>query len=271
MSLPSYIPIPRAPIFFRTCPVQPRVMWALYILLAILLAPPAAVVALYVSRIRFSKRIVSRTKAAQSSPPSCRRTIIVAGDSTAFGVGALPAETTAGRIAAAYPHARVINAAKSGSRVGHVVGQLDSLEVASADMVLIHACANDVLEFRCVEKFERDLRDAIARARKMSPNVILMPGHNFSVAPFFLRPLSWLVARHALRIHAIVKSVTRELGILFVDLIGTPHEEPFVQEPRRYYCPDGLHPSGEGYAIWFAALIAQVPLARFLAEQSGSD
>ena len=43
---------------------------------------------------------------------------------------------------------------------------------------------------------------------------------------------------------------------------------PFVKEPHRYYCPDGLHPSGEGYALWFATLVAQVPLARFLA---GSD
>ncbi len=246
-------------------------MWALYILLMILLAPPAAVVALYASRIRFSRRLVAQTRAAQSSPETCRRTIVVAGDSTAFGVGALPAESTAGRIAAAFPHARVINVARSGSRVGHVIGQLGSLEIESADLVLIHACANDVLELRSVEKFERDLRDALARARELSPNVVLMPGHNFSVAPFFLRPISVLISRHARRLHSIVKSVTREIGITFVDLIGSSHEEPFVQEPRRYYCPDGLHPSGEGYAIWFAALIAQVPLARFLAEQTGSD
>jgi lysophospholipase L1-like esterase len=128
-----------------------------------------------------------------------------------------------------------------------------------------------VLEFRSVEKFDRDLRDAMARARKMSANVVLMPGHNFSVAPFFLRPLSWLIARHAMRIHPIIKAVTGELGITFVDLIGSTHEAPFVEEPRRYYCPDGLHPSGEGYAIWFAALLAQVPLAHFLADHAGSD
>ncbi len=213
-------------------------MWALYALLAILLAPAAAVVALYASRIRFSRRIVAQTRPAQSSPQACRRTIVVAGDSTAFGVGALPAESTAGRIAAAFPHARVINVARSGSRVGRVIEQLDSLEIRSADLILIQACANDVLELRPVEKFESDLHAALTRAREMSAHVVLMPGHNFSVAPFFLRPLSW---------------------------------QPFVQEPRRYYCPDGLHPSGEGYAIWFAALLAQVPLARFLAEQSGSD
>ena len=256
--------------FSAAASVHSCCMWALYALLVILLALPAAVVALYASRIRLSKRLVAQTKPAQSSPQRCRRTIIVAGDSTAFGVGALSAESTAGRIAAAFPHARLINVARSGARVGHVVDQLDSLDIESADLILIHACANDVLEFRAVDKVERDLREALARARKMSGNIILMPGHNFSVAPFFLRPISWLIMRHAVRVHDVVKRVTGELDVIFVDLFHDPSAEPFLHEPRRYYCPDGLHPSGEGYAIWFAALLAQVPLARFLTE-SGSD
>ena len=95
-------------------------------------------------------------------------------------------------------------------------------------------------------------------------------GHNFSVAPFFLRGIKRLIMWHAMRIHALVKRVAPELGVIFVDLFTDPQGEAFVKEPRRYYCPDGLHPSGEGYALWFAVLIAQVPLARFLAEH-GSD
>ena len=245
-------------------------MWLLYALLAILLTPTAVVIGLYASRIRFSRSIVARTVPAQSMPEGCRRTIVVAGDSTAFGVGALPAESTAGRIAAAFPHARVINVARSGARSGHVAEQLASVDVDHADLVLIHACANDVLEFRAVDKVERDLRDAVATAQALSEHVVLMPGHNFSVAPFFLRPISTLIMRHAVRIHAMVERVTAELDVMFVDLFSDPQAEPFVLEPRRYYCPDGLHPSGEGYAVWFAALLAQVPLARFLAE-TGSD
>lgn len=245
-------------------------MWALYLILAILLTPTAVVAGLYASRIRFSKRIVARTQCAQSSPEQCRRTIIVAGDSTAFGVGALPAESTAGRIAAAYPHARVINVARSGANIGRVLEQLNSVQVERADLILIHACANDVLEFRPIAKVERDLRAALARAKELSPNVILMPGHDFSVAPFFLRPLSRLILWHATRVHDVVKRVTSGMDVAFVDLFRDPNAEPFMKEPKRYYCPDGLHPSGEGYAIWFAALIAQVPLARWLAD-IGSD
>ncbi len=247
-------------------------MWALYVLLAILLAPTAVVVGVYASRIRFSRSIVARTQPAQQTPTCCRRVIVVAGDSTAFGVGALPAETTAGRIAAAFPRARVINVARSGANVAGVLRQIDSVDIERADMVLIHAGANDVLEFRSPAKVEADLRAVLAKAKKLSSNVVLMPGHDFSVAPFFLRPISRLIRWQAGRVHAPVKRVTEEMDVMFVDLFRHPTAEPFIREPHRYYCPDGLHPSAEGYAIWFSALLASVPLARFLTEQStGSD
>lgn len=246
-------------------------MWMLYGILTLLLLPAAAVIALYASRIRFSRGIVARTVAAQSSPPRSRRTIVIAGDSTAFGVGALPEHSTAGRLAAAFPHARVINVAKSGACVGHVFAQLaHAVETlarcgcARVDVVLIHACANDVIEFRPVDAFEADLRAAIAMARQLSDHVVLMPGQNFSVAPFFLRGLSHIVTRHAVKLHAVVERVTAELGVTFVDLFRDPSEDPFVKEPRRYYCADGLHPSGEGYGIWFTALMGAVPLKTFL-------
>jgi lysophospholipase L1-like esterase len=240
-------------------------MWTLYALLVVLLLPAAVVIALYASRIRFSRQIVAKTVPAQSTPAECRRTIVIAGDSTAFGVGALPTESTAGRLAAAFPFARVVNVAKSGARIGHVVEQLGRIDCKKVDFVLIHACANDVLEFRSLEKIETDLRAAIARARELSDNVVLMPGQNFSVAPFFLRGMSKIIMWHAVRVHAVVKRVTGELGVTFVDLFRDPSEDPFVKEPHRYYCPDGLHPSGEGYGIWFATLMGTVPVKRFLA------
>jgi lysophospholipase L1-like esterase len=241
-------------------------MWIFYAFLALLLLPAAVVIALYASRIRFSRRIVAQTVPAQSSPQACRRTIVIAGDSTAFGVGALPTESTAGRLAAAFPHARVVNVARSGARIGHVVEQLDRIECSKVDFVLIHACANDVLEFRSPAKVEADLRAAIAKARELSDHVVLMPGQNFSVAPFFLRGFSKIIMWQAVRVHAVVERVTAELGVTFVDLFRRdPSEDPFVKEPKRYYCPDGLHPSGEGYGIWFATLMGTVPVKRFLA------
>ncbi|MGE5616190.1 MAG: SGNH/GDSL hydrolase family protein, partial [Bacillota bacterium] len=126
-------------------------MWFFYAFLTILLLPAAAVIALYASRIKFSRRLVAQTIPAQSCPECCKATIVIAGDSTAFGVGALPAESTAGRLAAAFPHARVINVARSGANMSAVFEQLAKVEVSHADLVLIHAGANDVLEFRPVK------------------------------------------------------------------------------------------------------------------------
>ncbi len=246
-------------------------MWMLYAFLTVLLLPVAAVMAIYASRIRFSRRLAARAVCAESSPARCRRTIVIAGDSTAFGVGALPAESTAGRLAAAFPHARVINVARSGANIEKVLGQLARVTEQLArigcrkvDFVLIHACANDVIEFRSPEDVEEDLRAVIALARGLSDNVVVMPGQNFSVAPFFLRPLKGIITWHARKIHAVVARVTAELGVTFVDLFRDPSEDPFVKEPKRYYCADGLHPSGEGYGLWYSALMGAVPLKTFL-------
>jgi lysophospholipase L1-like esterase len=137
-------------------------------------------------------------------------------------------------------------------------------------MVLIQACANDVLEFRSPQQLERDLRATIARAKAMSRNVVLMPGHNFGVAPFFLRGISRVISWHGKRLYTVAVRVAAELGVTFVDLLAHDTNEHFVREPSRYYCPDGLHPSGDGYALWFATLVAQVPLARYLSGP-GSD
>jgi hypothetical protein len=90
-------------------------------------------------------------------------------------------------------------------------------------------------------------------------------------APFFLRPISKAIKWQAQKVYNVVKRVTAEMGVMFVDLCQDPANDSFVREPHRYYCPDLLHPSGEGYALWFAALLAQVPLARFLTDQAGSD
>ena len=129
-------------------------------------------------------------------------------------------------------------------------------------------CANDVIEFRSPEDVEEDLRAVIALARGLSDNVVVMPGQNFSVAPFFLRPLKAIITWHARRIHAVVARVTSEMGVTFVDLFRDPSEDPFVKEPQRYYCADGLHPSGEGYGLWFSALMGAVPLKTFLGGDS---
>ena len=187
-------------------------MWLLYTILTILLLPTAVVIALHMSRIRFARTIVARTEPAQSCPEGYCNTIVVAGDSTAFGVGALPAESTAGRLAAAFPRARVVNVARSGNRIGHVAEQLDRVDCPAADLVLIQACANDVLEFRPVEEGRG------GPARRHRPRAQALAQHRPHAGPrlqrgaVFLRPISRAHQPARAQVHAMVKRVIAELG-----------------------------------------------------------
>lgn len=42
----------------------------------------------------------------------------------------------------------------------------------------------------------------------------------------------------------------------YVDLFDPSAENLFYKEQGRFYATDGLHPSGEGYRLWFEKLAA---------------
>ena len=43
-------------------------------------------------------------------------------------------------------------------------------------------------------------------------------------------------------------------SVTYVDLYEDPSVDVFVLEPERYMALDGLHPSADGYGIWYAKL-----------------
>ncbi|MEO7742759.1 MAG: SGNH/GDSL hydrolase family protein [Usitatibacter sp.] len=226
----------------------------------------AGLAAMYLRRIRLARTIASRAVCAQSHPPNARATVLVLGDSTGVGVGATtPEDSVAGRIAAAFPDTRVFNYARSGACVHDVLAQLDRHGAQPADMVLIQASANDVVDAKDVSAVEADLRLAIGRAQALGALVALMPGCNFVFAPFFKPFFASSMATRAHRMHAMVQRVAESTGALYVDLFHLKPADPFFREGSRYFCADGLHPSGEGYRIWFEELMRKVPLAEMLA------
>lgn len=238
---------------------------AAVVLITVLLMLVASQAVVYLRRIRFSESLVARSVCAQSLPEAARKTIVVVGDSTAVGVGAgSPDLSVAGRIAAAFPTARVFNYSKSGARARHVMAQLEQYPHDSADVVLIQVCANDVVGVHRIDLIEAQLRAVIDRAKALGARVFLMPGNNFCIAPFFVWPAQAVLTWRAVRIHAMLQRLADETRIDFVDLLCDPKEDPFAREPRRYYSEDLLHPSGEGYALYFSALLTKGHLDRYL-------
>ncbi len=82
-------------------------------------------------------------------------------------------------------------------------------------------------------------------------------------------PVQPVLTWRALRIHAMLQCLADETGIHFVDLLCDPKDDPFVREPRRYYCEDLIHPSAEGYALYFTALLTKGRLAQYLSPDQG--
>ena len=245
------------------------------VLAFLLVALAGAIVALvrhYKQRIRLSRAIAAQAVCAQWNPPAARATVVVLGDSTAVGVGARdPFESVAGRIAQAFPHSRIANYAVSGAYVRDVHAQFDRHGDRSADVVLIQACANDVLGTHPVAAVEADLRKVVGRAQALGALVVLMPGCNFSFAPFFRPLFMTAVDWRAKKIHAMIHRVAADTGAVYVDLFHLKPTDPFFVQAQQFFCPDGLHPSGEGYRVWFEELTRRVPLGERLGKLAGAD
>ena len=84
-----------------------------------------------------------------------------------------------------------------------------------------------------------------------------MPAGNVGNAPFFSPPFSWLMTHRAKGLHHLVRGIAGNTGTLYVNLYQAREVDPFAQAPVRYHAADGLHPSDEGYALWYQQLRAQ--------------
>ena len=91
-----------------------------------------------------------------------------------------------------------------------------------------------------------------------------IPPADIGTAPVWVWPLSALYSRRAEEVRRAWQVAMRErVHVHLVDLRLPRERDPFRIKPRRYYARDGIHPSAEGYALWFAQITRQVPRTAF--------
>ncbi len=191
-----------------------------------------------------------------ATAPSQR--ILIVGDSTAVGTGARsPAASVAGRIGALHAEASIVNLAEDGARLADVVLQLERAEPARFDVILVQAGANDVLRLASPAAQAADWTRVLTAARGRAEQVLVMPAGNVGTAPFFFAPFSWFMTSRARQARDIARQAAERHGAVFVNLFHERDVEPFLVDPKRYYASDYLHPSDDGYALWFQALREQ--------------
>lgn len=199
--------------------------------------------------------LADRAERFERLQASGRPRVLVLGDSSAVGTGAgSPADSVAGRLAAACPDAAICNLAKNGLRTAGLIEPLLALAGGRFELILIHVGVNDIVRFTPLPLLREQLAEALALARGLSDHVLLLTGGNIGLAPALPAGLGWVVTRRTREVRRLFVDVAAAAGAFYVDMFDGLVDRPFIENPRRFFARDGFHPNSEGYALWYAAV-----------------
>ncbi len=222
-------------------------------------AAGAAMVGYKLSR---SAELVKKSSAYQQNPPRPTAKILVAGDSTGVGTGASsPEDSVSGRLGRDHPNWSIENRSVNGAKYEDVIEQLSSLDSVTYDAIIIFAGGNDVIRSTDPIKLDQEVDRALTLADAHSKNVIIQPSGNVGNTTLFPWPFSLGMTKRSEELHAIVRKRAAQHGAAYVNLFKDKNTDPFSKDPDRLNAADGLHPSSDGYAIWYAELTTQAAAA----------
>ena len=189
------------------------------------------------------------------------RRFLIVGDSTGVGIGSFDSRSTvAGRLAAAFPGTVIVNHARDGARSSDIPAQIEA-STGHFDLTLVFAGGNDVIRLSSYEAVLLAAEYTLDVASSRSDHVAVVPPADVGTAPLWVWPLDIVFSRRAEMVRRAWQYAMRErTNVHLVDLRMPRERDPFRIAPRRYYSPDGIHPSADGYALWFAQITRQVPL-----------
>ena len=123
--------------------------------------------------------------------------------------------------------------------------------------ILVQIGANDVIRFHSVTSVSQNL-SAILKTLPPADHVYLMMAGDIGAATIFPAPMRPYYTHATLAYHAAFTEGAKENGVVYVNLYQPAVLQPFLDDPDRYLAADGLHPSSDGYALWFDALVKAI-------------
>lgn len=183
--------------------------------------------------------------------------LLIIGDSTAYGTGAAASElSVAGRAGADFPELTIRTNAVNGRVITEATKVLKTLEVSPNTMLLLQIGGNDILGRATDQEITTAITELLNEATSRFSTVLFMSTGNVGAAPRFVsngQPDADMEARSR-RARQIFIDVSQQYGVHYIDLFTEPTNDVFLSEPERYMAADGLHPSGDGYGVWYALL-----------------
>lgn len=199
-----------------------------------------------------SREIVKSSTPFQRIDPDAQLRILILGDSTAVGTGAVnPSDSVAGRFGRDFPNAEIINLGGNGKRVKDLAQQFSPENYKDFDLIVIQVGGNDILRFTALFDLREDLQELMQKAKQFAPHVVVLHSGNIGLAPFFPRSFGWLWTYRTKQVRALYMKIAQEMSVVYVDLFTDRKSDPFLKDVKRFYAPDLLHASGDGYGIWY--------------------
>lgn len=181
------------------------------------------------------------------------RGVLFLGDSTAVGTGASdPKDSIAGRFATEHPDVGITNVAQNGGLVRDLKKQVAKVEGQQFDMVIISVGGNDVWHLTSLSKIQRVLHEVLPKVKQMSnQRVLFLLYNNIGSAPIFPGILRGFLKYRCERVQAVIRNVSEECGVPTIELFTKDRQNPFLYDPEELFAIDGIHPSSEGYRLWY--------------------
>lgn len=207
-----------------------------------------------------SDGLVARMLGRESVPlcrhvPEPRATIMIIGDSTAVGTGAhQPSQTIAGRLASDFPNTTILNHGINGAGSNELKTILDEHPEWRADILIVHIGGIDLLGLRSLRKLRDNLSVILEKSAVISPRIMLLTSSNLGSIPYFHFPISLLFSWRTRQIRNFLLERSRRNDFVYVDLFDEPADDPFLRDRAKYFAHDNIHPSGDGYGIWYDRL-----------------
>lgn len=202
-------------------------------------------------KIALSEKIVAGTVPYHETTDMSGKSLLVLGDSTAYGVGAsIKEDSIPALVAKSIGASYIENRSFSGARVSDLPGQLQKHEREVYDTILVQIGGNDIVARHDERVVASELEVLLKTLPKHDKLVVLMCGDVgvATIIPWFVRGY---YTRKTLAYHEAFAEAVPRVGGTYVNLYEPKETDPFVKEPDVYLAKDEFHPSSAGYQVWF--------------------
>ena len=207
--------------------------------------------------VRLTGKVSYNNLPFEQNHPQAKLRILFLGDSTAHGTGAIDnRKSVAGWFGQDFPQAHIINISQNGKRLIDLVNDFDPSKLEHYRLIVIQIGGNDIMKLTPLDKVEKEIAIVIDRAKMTGDHVVILHSGNVGLSPIFTWPFDWVMSERSRAVRTIYIRQAKEKGVFYVDLFAERKNDLFLKDVDRYYSPDLLHPSGQGYRWWYERIRA---------------